>query len=98
MITLKENEKILMTLHKHWLIIAGRLIFILTLGVIPLAGFFLTDNTALLIFALALWWLTLLLLFFIEWLDYFSQRGVRIHNIARAGCNNNRTGLACNIF
>jgi len=89
MITLKENEKILMTLHKHWLIIAGRLIFILTLGVIPLAGFFLTDNTALLIFALALWWLTLLLLFFIEWLDYWLDAWIitdlRIIDIEQKG-------------
>ena len=78
-----------MTLHKHWLIIAGRLIFILALGTMPLAGFFFVSNTALLIFALALWWLTLLLLFFIEWLDYWLDAWIitdlRIIDIEQKG-------------
>lgn len=89
MIALKENEKILMTLHKHWLVIVGRLVFILMLGAIPLVGFFYVRNTALLVFALALYWLVLLLLFFIEWLDYWLDAWIitdlRIIDIEQKG-------------
>ncbi len=81
MITLKENERILMTLHKHWLVIVGRVIFIFILGAAPFLVPLFTDELSrmidpasvgpLLIFISALYWLALTLLFFIEWLNYW---------------------------
>ena len=99
MITLKENERILMTLHKHWLVIVGRVIFIFILGAAPFLVPLFTDELSrmidpasvgpLLIFISALYWLALLLLFFIEWLNYWLDAWIitdlRIIDIEQKG-------------
>ena len=81
MITLRDNETILLTLHRHWIIIFARTAFVLLLGAFPLAGIFFAGSLEqfirpesafpFLVFISALWWLVLLLFFFIEWLEYW---------------------------
>ncbi|MBI4121503.1 MAG: PH domain-containing protein [Candidatus Ryanbacteria bacterium] len=89
MVSLKQNEKILMTLHKHWLVLAGRVVAILLLATLPLPTLFFFENMALVFFCLSLWWLVLLLIFFIEWLNYWLDAWVitdtRIIDIEQRG-------------
>ncbi len=70
-----------MTLHKHWFVFFGRMFAILLLGLVPLFGFLFVpelerviDPASLryfLLFFAMIWWLVLLFIFFIEWLDYW---------------------------
>ena len=39
MVTLQPNEKILMTIHKHWFVFFGRMVALLSVGAVPLFGF-----------------------------------------------------------
>lgn len=99
MITLRENEQILTTLHKHWVVIALRIAPIMVLGALPFIAFFFSDKLAqfiepgsvfpLLLFLSSLYWLFLLLFFFIEWLDYWLDAwivtNVRVVQIEQVG-------------
>jgi uncharacterized membrane protein YdbT with pleckstrin-like domain len=86
MVTLQPNEKILMTIHKHWFVFFGRMITLLSVGVVPLFGFLFAPELELfinpdslwylLLFFAMMWWLVLLFLFFIEWLDYWLDAWV----------------------
>lgn len=99
MIKLYENEKILFTAHRHWIIIFSRTILILLVGVapllgIPLLGSFTTfiPSTSILsfyFFLLTLYWLILLLVYFVEWLEYWLDAwivtNIRVININQVG-------------
>jgi uncharacterized membrane protein YdbT with pleckstrin-like domain len=81
MITLKKDEKILLTLHKHWYAIINKLAIILFLGMIPLLiipfspdisdYLRLPSITPIIILFSSIYWLIIILLFYIEWLDYW---------------------------
>ena len=81
MIQLRENEQILLTLHKHWVVIFSRLISIIMLGILPFLVFLFAERISTIInpaflysfilFVAAIWWLGLLLILFIEWIDYW---------------------------
>lgn len=82
MINLQPNEKILLTLHKHWIIFAAKMASVLMLGLLPLFLFAVPPSFIaaalpqhvwypLSLLASALWWLILLLFFYVEWLDYW---------------------------
>lgn len=81
MLKLRENEKILLVLHKHWFELTGPVITFFVLLIIPsIALSFLplftgsldeTTVTAVTNFSLALYIMVLILLLFLFWTDYF---------------------------
>lgn len=81
MITLQENEKILATIHQHWIVIVGRMVIVLFLGAVPFLFIpleyefldFVPESSIhpLTVFISSLWWMALTLLFFINWLQYW---------------------------
>ncbi|MEK7649796.1 MAG: PH domain-containing protein [Patescibacteria group bacterium] len=70
-----------MTIHKHWFVFFGRMLSLLFMGSVPFFGFLLAPELALainpeslwflLLFFAMIWWLVLLFIFFVEWLDYW---------------------------
>lgn len=75
MITLKENEKIIMALHKHWIVFSRHLILIVFLFLLPaLVIPFLPIKEAavsLTLFFLAVYWLLVSLASFVFWINYY---------------------------
>lgn len=81
MIQLRTGEQVLMKVHKHWFLIFSHLVAILFIGLLPFF-LFLFSNTLfsfieapsrypLVLFMSALYWLFLLGLFYVEWIDYW---------------------------
>lgn len=82
MITLLQDEKIILKKRRHWFVIAIELVPVVAAAVLPL--FFLTVGSAIpfvqlvlsehitaVIFFLSSWWLFLWIIFFIIWTNYY---------------------------
>ena len=96
MLNLEPDEKILIALHHHWIAILGPVLMITFLVILPwaLLPFALSSSraeiiTPLLFFALAVWYLVVLMLGFIFWVDYYLDVLIittkRIVNIDQIG-------------
>ncbi len=80
MITLRENEKVLLTIHRHWIVMFFHILLTVVLGALPFLLFLNADNILIADptsrYPLALlvgvfWWLFLLFFFFLGWLRYW---------------------------
>lgn len=80
MLTLKENEKIILALHRHWVALLGKILLILILIFAAFIGsvFFIiaTDNPSpflyyLFWFGLSVYLSAIYLMTFIFWMDYY---------------------------
>lgn len=98
MIELKENEKIIIALHRHWIIIIGEIIFISIILFAPLFGAyfiidFLNEKAEFLFytlwFAASIYFLLIYLILFIIWMDYYLDMWIvtneRIIDIEHSG-------------
>ncbi len=88
-----------MTIHRHWFVFFGRMVALLVIGTVPLLGFVFAPELAtvinpdyiwhLILFFSMIWWLMLLFMFFIEWLDYWLDAWIitdqRIIDIEQKG-------------
>jgi len=81
MISLHPNEQIMLTLHRHWVVLAGRMVLLALLALVPVflfpfystLLFFIVPGSQFVffLFLASIYWLVVLLFFFIEWLDYW---------------------------
>lgn len=76
MFALYPNERLVMTLHRHWSVLAGKIIIVLFLIIVPLvASFFFTlvpDAWRLLVLFLTSIYLLIVFLFtMVFWMDYY---------------------------
>ena len=73
----KENEMVVLTLHRHWFVIAGKMtliaaMLIIAIVLIPVIIAFIPDiYTSFAIFLISLYILIVLLIAFIFWVDYY---------------------------
>jgi hypothetical protein len=79
MIQLNPNEKILLVLHKHWVVVLGKALVFLLLVIAPLVGitllssssFQITIPVSVVVFSFCVYLMVLVLLMFLFWLDYY---------------------------
>jgi len=81
MIQLKPDEKIILALHRHWIILVGKLFIVLVLTIVPVFGslFLLYLNQDLILLSLflaALYFLIVSALTFVFWIDYYLDMWV----------------------
>jgi hypothetical protein len=104
MLKLESDEKILITLHHHWIAILGQFILVVILTVVPLVAlpFLATSERAqilvpLYLFGLSLWYLLLSILAFSFWIDYYLDALIvtnkRIVNINQSGLFKNEMAV-----
>ncbi|MBI2609767.1 PH domain-containing protein [Candidatus Giovannonibacteria bacterium] len=96
MLNLEPAEKILIVLHHHWIAILGPALLVIFLALLPLIALpFLTGIpdasivTPLYLLLSLLWWLLVLMLGFIFWVDYYLDvliiTSLRIINVDQDG-------------
>src|SRR3989344_7622505 len=80
MLTLKENEEIILALHRHWIVLIGEIFLILILLIFSFVGsalfFTFVDSQSpllyyLFFFGMSVYILIIYLLTFIFWMDYY---------------------------
>jgi hypothetical protein len=76
MVQLKPNEKIILSLHKHWVVLIGKLFIVLILALAPIfISLFLPnlsqDLILLILFFVIIYFLFVFALAFVFWIDYY---------------------------
>ncbi|KKT41814.1 MAG: hypothetical protein UW30_C0004G0013 [Candidatus Giovannonibacteria bacterium GW2011_GWA2_44_13b] len=99
MIHLGENEKILMVLHRHWIVVVGKFVASVFLAVLPILAIPLILASSIIIipesagpiilFLSVIYLMILILLLFVFWIDYYLDMWIitseRIMDIEQTG-------------